>query len=154
MKNLGILTALEVVQQDGQVLALIAVLADDSARARDNLLGITVLVNLAQTSPLTQLLGIGDLDQGNAVLSAQGLDQADVLSLVAGLGEDAELGLAGFHRLDALAQTAGQAVGVQRGAQDLAQGIFHRDGRVGSALRGGNFNYNISFRHLVFCYPH
>jgi hypothetical protein len=67
---------------------------DDDGRARDDLAGVTLAVNLAQTSPLAELLGIGDFDKVDVVLVAKGLNKLQVLLLLARLGEDAEVSLA------------------------------------------------------------
>lgn len=75
-----------------------------------NLARIALAVNLAETSPLTELLGIGHLDQVDAVLRAQGLDELDVVLLVQGLGEHAEMGLATVKGLGSLADATGQTV--------------------------------------------
>ena len=73
------LSGLEVVQQDVQALGLLAVVLDDDTRASDDLSGVTLSVNLGQTGPGTQDLGVGDLDEVDVVLGAKSLDQLDVL---------------------------------------------------------------------------
>jgi hypothetical protein len=72
------LSGLEVVQQDVQALGLLAVVLDNDTRASDNLSGVTLSVDLGQTGPGTQDLGVGDLDEVDVVLGAKSLDQLDV----------------------------------------------------------------------------
>lgn len=82
------LSGLEVVQQDVQALRLLAVVLDDDTRASDDLSGVTLSVDLGQTGPGTQDLGVGDLDEVDVVLGAKSLDQLDVLgweSVLAGV---------------------------------------------------------------------
>jgi len=66
--------------------------------------------HLAETSPLTEELGVGDLDQVDLVLGAESLDELDVLALSAGLVENAEMSLALVEGLGSLAETAGKTV--------------------------------------------
>jgi hypothetical protein len=72
------LSGLEVVQQDVQALGLLAVVLDNDTRASDDLSGVTLSVDLGQTGPGTQDLGVGDLDEVDVVLGAKSLDQLDV----------------------------------------------------------------------------
>ena len=52
--------------------------SDDNASAANNLPGVSFAVDLAKASPLSQLLGVRDLDALDVVLLAEGLDQASV----------------------------------------------------------------------------
>lgn len=79
------LSGLEVVQQDVQALGLLAVVLDNDTRASDDLSGVTLSVDLGQTGPGTQDLGVGDLDEVDVVLGAKSLDQLDVLGCVRSL---------------------------------------------------------------------
>jgi hypothetical protein len=67
---------------------------DDDAGAADDLPGGALLVNLAETGHLAELLGLGDLDQVDRVLSAQGLNKLGVGGLRARGGKDAKVSLA------------------------------------------------------------
>ena len=102
-----------------QALAVSTVVLDDDARAANDLAGVTLLVDLAETSPGTEDLGVTDLDEVNLVLSTEGLDELDVLGLRAGLDEHAEVGLALVEGLGALAETAGETVVNESVLQDL-----------------------------------
>jgi hypothetical protein len=72
------LSGLEVVQQDVQTLGFLTVVLDNDTGAADNLSGVTLSVDLGQTGPGTQDLGVGDLDEVDVVLGAQGFNQLDV----------------------------------------------------------------------------
>src|ERR1700710_3192580 len=86
------------VQENVHGLGLFTKVLDDNAGASNNLAGVTLTVDLAETSPLTELLGIGDLDQVDVVFSAEGLDKLDVLLLSAGLDQDSKVSLASRTR--------------------------------------------------------
>ena len=81
-----LLLRLEVLQEVVQLLGLLAELLDDNTRARNNLPGVGVLVQLAETSPFAQLLAIGDGHQLDVGVLAKSLDQVNVGGFVA-LGE-------------------------------------------------------------------
>jgi hypothetical protein len=72
------LSGLEVVQQDVQALGFLTVVLDNDTGAANDLSGVTLSVDLGQTGPGTQDLGVGDLDEVDVVFSAQGFDQLDV----------------------------------------------------------------------------
>lgn len=85
-------------------------------------------IELAETSPLSKELGVGDLDQVDLVpvpvrqllpfsnsaredvLGAESLDELDVLGLSAGLVENAEVSLALVESLGALAESTRKTV--------------------------------------------
>ena len=75
---------------------------------------IEVVVKLTETSPLAELLAIGDLDERDLVLGAQGHDELLVGLLLARLVEDAHVSLAAVEGLGGLTQTTGKAVVDQR----------------------------------------
>lgn len=87
-------SVLEVLKEDVEALALLAIVLDDNARAADDLTRVALSVNLAQTGPGTEDLGISDLDQVDVVLSAQRNNELDVLGLGTGLDKDAKVSLA------------------------------------------------------------
>ena len=93
-----------------ETLRLDAVVFDDDARAADDLAGVALAVDLAETSPGAEDLRVTNLDQVDLVLRAKSLDELDVLSLSARLDEDAQVRLALVKRLRALAQTASKTV--------------------------------------------
>ena len=93
-----------------ETLALHAVVLDDDTGAPDDLAGVALTVDLAETSPGTEDLGVTDLDQVDLVLRAECLNQLDVLGLRARLDEDAQVGLTLVQRLSTLAKTASKTV--------------------------------------------
>ena len=93
-----------------QTLRLNTVLLDDDARAPDNLAGVALAVDLAETRPSAENLGVTDLDEVDLVLSTEGLNELDVLGLSARLDEDAQVRLTLVKRLGALAQTTSETV--------------------------------------------
>ena len=71
---------------------------------------IEVVVKLTETSPLAELLAVGDLDQRDLVLAAESDDQLLVGLLLASLVEDAHVSLATVKGLGGLTETAGKTV--------------------------------------------
>lgn len=65
---------------------------------------------LTETSPLAELLAVGDLDQRDLVLAAESDDELLVGLLLASLVEDAHVGLATVKGLGGLTETAGKTV--------------------------------------------
>ena len=59
--------------QEVQAGGLITVVEDDDAGRADDLAGVAVLVDLAQAGPLTEGLGVRDLDVRDGLLQAQRL---------------------------------------------------------------------------------
>lgn len=102
-----------------ETFTLDTVIFHDNARAPDDLSGVALLVDLAQSSPSTEDLGVTDLDQIDLVFGAQGLNQLDVLGLGTGLYENAEMGLTFVKGLGTFTQATSQSV-VDKGIfQDL-----------------------------------
>jgi hypothetical protein len=83
----------DVVLKEGLRLSALAIVLDDCTRALDDLLGLTLAVELAEADPLAELLAIGHLDDGDRVLLGKGLNETDVLRRVAVLSENAEVRL-------------------------------------------------------------
>jgi len=134
------LTPLEVLKEDVEGLRLLTVGGHGDGGAGDNLAGVSLLVELAETDELTELLVVGDLDEVDAVLIAETLNELGVVGLVAVLGQDAEEGLALVEDLDGLAKTLGHTV-VENGLlEDLLEGILD-----GELTAGGSGKSNISF---------
>lgn len=62
--------------ESGRVLTVVG---DDNARAANDLSGLALTVDLGETGPLTKDLGVRDLDELDTVLSAESLDELEVL---------------------------------------------------------------------------
>ena len=116
------LPVLEVVEEDVQALGLDTVVLDDDARAADDLAGVALAVDLAETGPGAEDLRVTNLDEVDLVLRAKSLDELDVLGLCASLDEHAEVGLPLVERLGAFAETAREAVVLERVLQNLLCG--------------------------------
>ena len=67
-------------------------------------------IKRTETGPLAELLAIGNLDEGDLVLGAQGNDELLVCLLLAGLVENAHVRLTTVQGLGGLAQTTGKSV--------------------------------------------
>jgi len=104
------LARLEVVEEDLETGSLGTVVGDDDARAADNLAGLALAVDLGETGPLAEDLGVRDLDELDVVLGAEGLNELRVLGLSDSLDEDTEVRLALVEGLGRLAETAGETV--------------------------------------------
>ena len=57
------------VEEDLESGRLLSVLLDDDTRASDDLSGVSLSVDLSKTSPGSENLGVGDLDEVDLVLS-------------------------------------------------------------------------------------
>lgn len=89
---------------------------------------------LTETSPLAELLAIGNLDEGDLVLGAQGDDELLVSLLLAGLVQDTHVSLATVEGLGSLTETAGEAVVHQSQLQDTLEGIENRHLALGGGI--------------------
>ena len=118
-KGCSRLSVLEVVEEDVETLGLNTVVLDDDTGAANDLAGVALTVELAETSPGTEDLGVSNLDEVDFVLGAESLDELDVFGLSAGLDEDTEVGLALIEGLGALAEATGEAVVNESVLQDL-----------------------------------
>lgn len=108
--NASLSSVLEVFKKNVESLALRAVILDNNTRAADDLAGVALPVNLAQTSPSTEHLSVSDLDQVDVVLGAQRDNKLNVLGLCAGLDKDAKVRLTLVERLGSLSETTGKSV--------------------------------------------
>lgn len=120
-----LLLGLEVVEEDAALLGLLTPVLDDNARAVDDLAGVAFTVNLAETSPLAELLAIRHLDEGNLVLAAQSNDKLLVRLLLTRLVEDAHVSLATVKRLGGLTETTGKTVVDESELEDTLEGLEH-----------------------------
>jgi len=149
----GALTVLEVVEENMETLTLNTVVLDNDARAADDLTGVTLTVNLAETSPGTENLRVANLDEVDLVVGAESLDELDVFGFRAGLDENAKMGLALVQGLGGLTETAGKSI-VDKGIfQDLLEGILNGHLTLRSLSSnfgdgGLNGNFISSVRHL------
>lgn len=89
-----------------------------------------------KASPLAEHLAIGDLDQGDLVLLAQGDDELLVGLLLAALVEHAHVGLAAVEGLGRLAQATRQAVVDQSDPEHTLERVQDRHLAAGAGGRG------------------
>lgn len=108
-----------------------------------------VKVKHTQTSPLAELLAIGNLNQRNLVLAAKGNDQLLVGLLLTCLVEHTHVSLATVEGLAGLTETTGKAVVDESDLEDSLQGVEngHAASRAAAAL-GWHFDL-ISLRDLL-----
>ena len=62
---------LELLEEEVESLGLLTVVGDADARAGNDLAGVTLGIDLAETSPLTELGGVRDSHHVDAVLGAE-----------------------------------------------------------------------------------
>ena len=82
---------LDVLLEVGESLRLFTVVLDAAGGAALDSSGLTSLVELALTNPLSEGLSLVDLDEGDLVLLGESGDQLLVDGVVAVLGEDAQV---------------------------------------------------------------
>jgi hypothetical protein len=119
---------LDVLHDDSTGLGVNTPLADDGAGAADELGGGAVGLQAGKAAPLTEDLAVGDHDAGDLVLLAESLDELLVGVLVAGSGEDAEVGSATVKGLHSLLEATGKTLVEEGVADDLLEGILGGDG--------------------------
>ena len=66
--------SLNILKNNSQSRGVLTEIGNDSAGASQDLAGLTLAVDLAETAPFTQSLSLGDLDQRNLTLLAEGLN--------------------------------------------------------------------------------
>lgn len=133
----------EVVEEDVSLLRVLTPVLDNDARAADDLSGVTLTVELAKTSPLTELLSVGELDKRDVLfwLLAESLDKSKVGFLGDGVDENTEVGLTGRKSLGSLSETTGKTV-VDKGlSQDTTEGVL--DGHLSSWGSGFSGDFNL-----------
>ena len=80
---------LDVVEHEGKALGLLTVVDDGDGRGALDLAGGALLVVLAVAEPLTELGAVLNLDHGDVVGLGEGVDELEVLGVIAVLSEDA-----------------------------------------------------------------
>lgn len=106
---------------------------------------------LTEASPLSELLSVRDLDQGDLVLIAQSNDQLLVSLLLAGLVEDTHVCLATVEGLGGLAQTAGETIVHEGELQDSLEGVQNGHLALGGGI-GRHLNLLGDFGGVVLFY--
>jgi len=104
------LTVLEVVEEDVETLRLHTIFLDDNARAADDLAGVALTVDLAETSPGSEDFGIADLDEVDVVFGAKSFDELYVLGLSTSVDQDTKMSLALVQSLSTFTETTSETV--------------------------------------------
>jgi len=137
------------------LLGLLTPVADDNARAVDDLPSVTFTVEHAETSPFTEFLAVGDLNEGDFVLGTQGLDELLVCIFVAVFVENAHVGLTTVEGLGSLTEATGKTVMNEGVAEDALQGILNRHLSLGGGI-GGDLDLlgSFDFGDILSCFRH
>ena len=85
---------------------LITEVGDNNRGSTDNLSGVSVLVHLAETSPLSELLLVRDHDERDSILLSEGLDELLVCWLVTALRVEDQFGVSRLEGLGDLMETS------------------------------------------------
>jgi len=125
---------LEVLEENVPLLTLLTPIPNDNARAIDDLSGISFTIQCTKPSPFSQLLPIGNFNQGDLVFGAQSLDELLVRLLLATLVEHGHVGLATIQRLARLAEAAGEAVVDKRMPEDSLECFLDGHLALGGAI--------------------
>jgi len=99
-----------VLEEGVEVFRRGSVVLDDNARACDNFPRLALPVEHAEARPFAQLLGVGDFDEIDVVLCAEGFNQLDIGGLTAVLSQDTEVGLSSVEGFGALVESTREAV--------------------------------------------
>ena len=96
---------LDVLLEERKSIGSLSVVLDGAGRGTSDLSWDTLLVVLALSEPLAELLSGVNLDQWDLVLLGKGGDQLDVLGVIAVLGEDAKVSILSVQSLSDLVET-------------------------------------------------
>lgn len=107
-------------------------------------------MSLTKTSPLAQLLAIGDLDQRDLVLGAESNDQLLVCLLLARLVQDTHVSLASIEGLGSLTETTGKTVVHEGELQDTLESV--QNGHLTLGGIGGDFDFFRGLGGVVLFY--
>jgi len=137
------------------LLRLLTPVADNNARAVDDLPGVTFAVEHAETSPFTELLAVGYLNEGDFVLGAQSLDELLVCVFVAVFVENAHVGLTTIEGLGSLAEATSKTIVDESMAEDTLQGILNGHLSLGDGI-GGDLDLlgSFDFGDILSCVRH
>lgn len=93
-----------------------------------------------ETSPLAELLAVGDLDERDLVLAAESDNELLVGLLLASLVEDAHVGLAAVEGLAGLTETTGETVVDQGDLENTLEGVEDRHAATLLGVIGTDFD--------------
>ena len=96
---------LDVLLEERESIGGLSVVLDGAGRGTSDLSWDTLLVVLALSEPLTELLSGLNLDEWDFVLLGKGGDKLDVLGIIAVLGEDDKISILSVQSLTDLVET-------------------------------------------------
>merc|ERR1719199_1172499 len=82
------LVRVDVVLENLESLRGLSGLGNCHARAPDNLSGLSIGIDLAESRPFAELLAVGNLDDWDLLFAREGLDQFDVSLVVTAVSQD------------------------------------------------------------------
>jgi hypothetical protein len=94
-----------------------------------------------KSSPLSELLSISDLDEGDLVLGTESLNKLLVWLLLAVLVQDTHVGLATVEGLGGLTETTGKTIVDEGVLENTLEGVLDRHLAFAGGGIGGNFNF-------------
>jgi hypothetical protein len=124
--------------ENSKTLSLLTIVSNNAGRASNNLASLTLGVNLAETCPLSELLGFSDGNQVDRLLSAKSLDELLVIWLVAIVSEDTELGLTTLNGAARLVEATSEAIVVEGLLEDNLDGGVYVHWFIGGRYLFGN----------------
>jgi len=147
LSYLGELGALgNVLKNSGTSLRLDTPLLDDNAGATNVLGNTTIGLEADEASHLTDDLVIGELDESDVVLLAEGSDELLVSRLIAVSRENSNVSSALIKSLDRLVETASKTLVVERVLDDLLKSLKGGKDDLGCLL---NDNSSLTVKEVV-----
>ena len=113
------LTVFEVIDEDVKSLTVGTIILYDNTSTANNFTGVALLVDFAETSPLTENFRVTDLDQVDLVLGTEGLNQFDVLGLGTSFDEDTQVSLTLIESFSGFSEATGKTIMKEGSLQDL-----------------------------------
>jgi hypothetical protein len=111
---------------------------------------VLLAIARTETGPLAELLAVGNLDQRDLVLRAQGNDQLLVGLLLALLVQDTHVSLTAVQGLGSLTQTTGKTVVHESQLQNTLEGI--ENGHLALGGVGGDLDLILDLGGVVLFY--
>jgi len=119
--SLSLLLVFEVIQQDFQGIGILSEVLNNNHGATNHLSRLSLLVDLAQSCPLSKLLGFWDSVELDVMLSAKSFNKLHVRSLSAVGGKNAQMSLAAIKSLCAFVETSSETVVYESVLQNLLE---------------------------------
>ena len=140
---------LDVAKNSSKGRSILTKVSKDAARALDNLSGVALSVELAETAPFTKGLALRDLNEGNVVLLAESLNEAGVSGLIAIVSEAAKTSSLSVEGLDGNTETTLETIVVHGVLQDLLKSGHEVHGLSDGLGLGGGFSNRSSISSFL-----